>query len=284
MSTRATVSFFTRRGDGRRRFEDALLVGPYVVARPSPPASVVIDVAHPALVAVFDGMGGRPAGHRASLVAATELGVLHDAAVGRPDLFELIVETSRRLNDLAEGHPALDGMGTTVAGVEVARTSTAFNVGDSRVYGLRPPYLSPLTIDDVAPRDDGGGGLLQCLGAGRRHVEPHVVDLEEAAEAVMLLCTDGLYRHCSTSDLEGALQGRRPIDVIYEMAQGAQDDIAAALVHVVTTTPAPYAAPAAPPLAPEVPEDVDVRTRRRRLPRWGGRPAGPPAAEPAEPA
>jgi serine/threonine protein phosphatase PrpC len=118
-------------------------------------------------------------------------------------------------------------MGTTAAGLHLGSGSArSFNVGDSRVYVLRDGYLCQESVDDTAP----GGGLLQCLGGGLRHVRPHIGELSWSATPLALLCTDGMHRHVPAGDMEKALTSPYPIHALWELSAGARDDVSVVLV------------------------------------------------------
>ena len=114
----------------------------------------------PTMVMVADGMGGAAAGDLASAVAIDELRRtdetlaerLGDAAAGASDVLAILAgalqRANDRLNDLIDGDPQLDGMGTTVCGFVLHDDALAVvNIGDSRAYRVRDGDLSRLTHD-----------------------------------------------------------------------------------------------------------------------------------------
>jgi serine/threonine protein phosphatase PrpC len=112
----------THTGLVRRRNEDAMYVGR-------------------SLFAVADGLGGHPAGDRAS-AAAIEALPLYDHAVGPAGLPVTLGQAVRAANEALrqkiDVEPQLAGMGTTLVALLCSGSSAVLaNVGDSRAYLLR---------------------------------------------------------------------------------------------------------------------------------------------------
>lgn len=234
MTGTVRADFFTRRGNGRARLEDALFIGPLVVTRPMhAPMHVDLPIGAGLVAAVFDGMGGHAEGHRASSLAAIEL--LDLLAIGPRRLLDpvppavdaALEEAGRRIVEDATARPERASMGTTVAGCTIDDGGLrVFNVGDSRVYLSVDGYLCPHTLDHVGP----SGGLTQALGARLREITPHLADAPARAAPVALVCTDGLYRCASDAELETALQCPDPIAALWDLAQRADDDVAVIVI------------------------------------------------------
>jgi serine/threonine protein phosphatase PrpC len=112
----------THTGLVRRRNEDALYVGR-------------------SLFAVADGLGGHPAGDRAS-AAVIEALPRYDRPVGPTELLATLGQAVRAANEALrqeiEVEPQLAGMGTTLVALLCSGSSAVLaNVGDSRAYLLR---------------------------------------------------------------------------------------------------------------------------------------------------
>ena len=215
------------------------------------------------LIGVADGVGGAPAGERASLLAVGTLkafiqeessGLLRP---GRPDAE--IVETLHRglkrcqaaLADEVRRHPEYWGMATTLtAAVILWPRLFVFHLGDSRAYLLREGVLHRLTEDQTFARSLMDAGVIDSKGAERSrwkhvvwnvlggksssrdpevHPEVHVKDLH--ANDILLLCTDGLSNPLTDETIRGLLLTRgaseeicrRLTDSALEMR--AQDDV-----------------------------------------------------------
>ena len=189
------------------------------------------------LIGVADGVGGAPAGERASLLAAGTLkafiqeessGLLRP---GRPDAE--IVETLHRglrrcqaaLAEEVRRHPDYWGMATTLtAAVILWPRLFVFHLGDSRAYLLREGVLRRVTEDQTFARSLMDAGIIDSQGAERsrwKHVvwnvlggrssgrDPDVhpqVRIEELrGDDTLLLCTDGLSNPLTDETIRGLL-------------------------------------------------------------------------------
>jgi serine/threonine protein phosphatase PrpC len=177
------------------------------------------------LLGVADGVGGAPAGERASLLAVRTLKafITEESSrllqTGHKDA-EIVETFSRGLrrcqSALAEEvsrHPEYRGMGTTLtAAVVLWPRLYVFHMGDSRAYLLRDGMLRRLTQDQTYARTLMDAGVLDAgtasrsrwkhvvwnvlggrKGSGRDpevHPAVHIEDLRGGD--LLLLCTDGL--------------------------------------------------------------------------------------------
>ena len=183
---RMQVAARTELGHVRTRNEDALLVA-----------------GEDGLVAVFDGLGGHPAGDVASATAAASL---RDSGLGAASSAEDLVAALQAAHDAvgaaADGDPGRTGMATTAVVATLAGgTALVAHVGDSRAY-LRD---GDGRLEQVT-RDHGMGGYItQALGLDRG-VDPDVVELATPPASRLLLCSDGLSNMVDAVDI-GALLG-----------------------------------------------------------------------------
>ncbi len=155
----------TDRGLGRPSNQDAAYVG-------SAPGAEVLAVA--------DGMGGAPAGDRASalVIAAFE----RAPGAGEPPeryLRDAVERGRLAVEGELEMHPERAGMGSTVVAALVrGREAWIAHVGDSRAYLWRDGDLRRLTEDHSAAAEAVRGGRLDPLAARAsplRHVLTRVV-------------------------------------------------------------------------------------------------------------
>jgi serine/threonine protein phosphatase PrpC len=170
------------------------------------------------LFAVADGIGGGPAGDRASALAVETLREFVRKTVSQPELMRRIdpVEVLRKgvircheeiLADV-EAHPELFGMGTTLtAALVLWPTVWVVHAGDSRCYRLRGQTLERLTLDHTLVQKFTDEGILNAETARRskwRHalwnhlgkrsgpVDPEVVSADLRDGDALLLTTDGV--------------------------------------------------------------------------------------------
>lgn len=180
------VAARTEVGHVRARNEDAFLVG-----------------GEERVLAVFDGLGGHPAGDVASAAAAESVRASGaKAAVSADDLVAALHTAHEAVLTAAAEDPARTGMATTAVVATVGDGSVRLaHVGDSRAYLLDADgHLAQVTQDHGM-----GGYITQALGLDRG-VEPDLVELGTPAGSRLLLCTDGLSNMVDGPDI-GALLG-----------------------------------------------------------------------------
>src|SRR5262245_13225871 len=170
------------------------------------------------LFAVADGIGGGPAGDRASALAIQTMREFVRRTAAQPEVMEkvdpaeLLTKGILRCHEeiLAdvEAHPRLFGMGTTLtAALVIWPRVWVVHAGDSRCYLLRDSRLEPLTVDQTMVRRMAEKGILTLEAARRsrwRHalwnhlgktngpIEPNAVSAELSLGDALLLTTDGI--------------------------------------------------------------------------------------------
>lgn len=161
---------------------------------------------------VADGVGGHMGGEVASALAVETV----REVIGHPKardfqpkqvLMQAYEEASHRIFDRAAQETRLNGMGTTMV-MGYVRDSHIYiaNVGDSRAYLFRKPYVWQLTEDHSLINEQVRLGLLteeqahKVIGKNvitrsvgfERDVFPDVIEREISAGDVYIFCSDGL--------------------------------------------------------------------------------------------
>lgn len=213
-----------------------------------------------ALLAVADGMGGRPAGDVASAMAIERL----LSRLQEPDRQQalddgqragLLGEAMHALNrDVfqAASKPETRGMGTTLTVAMVAASSLAIgHVGDSRAYLLRGGQLHQPTADhnwaeeeirrgnldrDAARTHPGRNMLTRAIGTSPQ-VEVDVLVLQVQAEDTILLCSDGLHGLVSDEEIAKVLQEQTPPEAAKTLVnkaneQGGHDNVTVVIARM----------------------------------------------------
>jgi serine/threonine protein phosphatase PrpC len=246
---RIRAAVLTHQGALRPDNEDTIALGRWVRNAPmATPESFEHEVENgmPLLALVADGMGGHAAGEVASRLVAECLVEQAARVVDEATLAALLLTVNDRLFALMRERPALNGMGTTVAGVAVLPTGClVFNVGDSRVYRIAAAGLEQLSTDDTpGPKLAGGRTaaltshlITQTLG-GHYHDEivPHVLREPQDGQQRYLICSDGVSDLLSRSEMEALLApgAATTVGALFEaaMARGGRDNVSLVLLEV----------------------------------------------------
>ena len=213
------------------------------------------------IFAVADGVGGAEAGEVASQTAVDVLDEafrhrLHDGE-DIEDLMELAIQRANSsIHQMAAEHPRFAMMATTVVALHLEGLRATFgHVGDSRLYRLTPQgQLLRETQDHSIVEEEVRAGRMtpeQAANHPSKNVISRALGAESSVEVDMktieiedgtsfLLCTDGITRHISDSELRDLLVSGRPVDqVCADMKQrcyerGAEDNLTAVIVQVGT--------------------------------------------------
>lgn len=201
------------------------------------------------LLAVCDGVGGRPAGEVASALALSHLArELEEAADGCPRrmVFGMAVEAvNRAVWEKAHEDPRLEGMATTLtAAVVCRRRAVIAHVGDSRAYVLRRGKIRQITRDQSYVQSLVAAGalteeeaasspyrrvILQAIGRKKKiDVALDALDLEDGDTIV--LCTDGLSEKVSAEEMSTSFAKRDFPDAVRSLValaneRGGEDNI-----------------------------------------------------------
>lgn len=230
------LSICARTDNGRKRphNEDAFLVGGVVENK----SSLILEVPMDSgaintggiLAAVADGMGGYNAGEIASTTALrvffselmSEVACEIDEEKIPEFLKKAVAKAHEKLGMLGKEHPALSGMGTTLAGVFFIRDKLhIFHAGDSRVYRFRYNAFVRLTKDHSlvqALMNTGHISEAEAMTHPDRNVITNSVGGNGSCflectdkygyfeDDVFLVCSDGLTGMLTDAVIEAVLQ------------------------------------------------------------------------------
>ncbi|MDT3686256.1 MAG: protein phosphatase 2C domain-containing protein [Pseudorhodoplanes sp.] len=238
MTPVAHVCAFTHRGRVRAQNEDTIVVGGWVSpAEMDAPRTFRHPISAPLLCAVADGMGGHLAGEVASRHVGRRLADTGEYLVTAQRLRATLSRVNNELYEMMEKDQDLAGMGTTVAGLVLARPLLWVNIGDSRIYRAGEDGLSQLSIDDTPP-GPRTGRITQSLGAGDPDwpLHPHFGEEALSVPARFLLCSDGLTDTLSDEEIADCLalpDGEAVLQLFdHAMRAGGTDNVSIVLVRV----------------------------------------------------
>ena len=201
---------------------------------------------------VADGVGGHMGGEVASALAVETV----REVIGHPKardfqpkqvLMQAYEEASHRIFDRAAQETRLNGMGTTMV-MGYVRDSHIYiaNVGDSRAYLFRKPYVWQLTEDHSLINEQVRLGLLteeqahKVIGKNvitrsvgfERDVFPDVIEREISAGDVYIFCSDGLSGMITDAKilqimLDHPIEKTTEILIQQALAHGGEDNVTA---------------------------------------------------------
>ncbi|MBC7752820.1 MAG: Stp1/IreP family PP2C-type Ser/Thr phosphatase [Moraxellaceae bacterium] len=201
---------------------------------------------------VADGVGGHMGGEVASVLAVETV----REVIGHPKardfqpkqvLMQAYEEASHRIFDRAAQETRLNGMGTTMV-MGYVRDSHIYiaNVGDSRAYLFRKPYVWQLTEDHSLINEQVRLGLLteeqahKVIGKNvitrsvgfERDVFPDVIEREISAGDVYIFCSDGLSGMITDAKilqimLDHPIEKTAEILIQQALAHGGEDNVTA---------------------------------------------------------
>lgn len=185
----------------------------------------------PLLVAIADGVGGRPMGQWAARTALTTLETEKLDENTPQAVASVIARASRALSERA-GNGA--GPATTLAGIAVTEDALLrFHVGDSRIYELSENSVHSISNDHRSRGD--GRSITRYLGSDA-HAIPSIVAMAMPFNSTYLISSDGFHSFLRESDLLLVAEIDPPLalETLFSMAleNGSDDNLSAIIVKI----------------------------------------------------
>ncbi len=206
---------------------------------------------------VADGMGGHSGGEVASAMAVEVLEECLLAENAKQKSPREIIqhgyeEASRRIFDKASNeNPELLGMGTTMVMAYIRDKHIYIgNVGDSRCYLFKKPYIWQITEDHSLINEQLRAGIMseeqirQMIGKNvitrsvgfEREVYPDVIEREIIPGEIYLLCSDGLSGLVNDHKISEILAQNTPDKAVQKcveqaLANGGHDNVTVMIVQ-----------------------------------------------------
>lgn len=225
MNSSIQIAAYSHTGLYRKRNEDSLLVSDQVIsgAVMDNPRLILTDTI-PVIFAVADGLGGCVAGDIASREVLRFMAGIIPTPANENELLNCITAATENLDRIARENPALDGLGTTLAGVLVTNEDVFFfSCGDSRVYYRFPGKkdLQLMTKDHSIIQEMIDAGTLHekdarshpfghvitsCLSGGKvaRIPDIRISKTERVSGSRIVACTDGIWDYGGEKFLQAA--------------------------------------------------------------------------------
>ena len=201
-------------------------------------------------VAVCDGVGGELFGKEA---AETVAGVFSRLCTAFPTV-DAVNESVKKANDAVTDAQKMSfahsRMSTTIAGFYINGDDfIAFNVGDSRIYRYRQPYIAQISKDhsmrqaqiDLGCAPKPGQEYVLTRYIGGTHAIPEIVDGTGKVfeNDCYILCTDGVWGMLDSDDFEKILgqndKTENACQALIDLAlkKGSTDNLSAIVVRRV---------------------------------------------------
>jgi len=180
------------------------------------------------LVAVCDGVGGEAYGNEAADIVVD----IFSRLSGTPLTVDIINEHITKANETVIAAQKTDlkhsKMSTTIAGLYINGDDfIAFNVGDSRIYRYRSPYISQVSKDHSIRQEQIDLGLepkpgQECVITryiGGKNATPEIIDGIGRVfdNDVYILCSDGVWGVLTDDDFENLLSQGLSVEKSCEM-------------------------------------------------------------------
>jgi serine/threonine protein phosphatase PrpC len=163
---------------------------------------LTLDATMPHVIAVADGIGGRPAG---ALAAATVVAAVSSALDNDPPnaLVAALGDARGRLAAIETRDSATRGLGSTLIAMRWSPSHdvNVVQVGDSLAFRFVDEYLGSLTSPHREESGDEAGRLTEWVGAvAPRSPLPTLLSLRSRGGARIVLCTDGVWEPLQSRD------------------------------------------------------------------------------------
>lgn len=229
-------------GVGSKENDDRVVIGDRVVDNGTFSKQMPI-----AFAAVCDGVGGELFGNEAAQIVAA---CFSEAVPETLDIAQIAQRTelaNARVLAAQKQDRFHAKMASTVAGIVVnGNDCIAFNVGDSRVYRYRAPYIAQLTTDHsveeemralgLEPKEEQAHIITRFMGS--KAVKPDIIDGTNKAFAddMYIICSDGVSDVIDDIELEEFLSKDLSLEdmckeiVAAAIAKGSEDNLSVILI------------------------------------------------------
>ena len=200
------------------------------------------------LFVVCDGVGGEAFGHEAAEITTKIFSDISNAELSIDVINENIKKANEAILFVQRKDTAHSRMCTTIAGLYLNNNDfIAFNVGDSRIYRYRTPYIMQLSTDHsvwqeqinlgLEPKPEHRNIITRYIGGSS--YEPAIIDGKGKVfdNDIFVICSDGVWDLLEHDDFENALSSDRPLNVICKilvdlaLQKGTNDNLSIIIVR-----------------------------------------------------
>lgn len=200
------------------------------------------------LFVVCDGVGGEAFGYEAAEITTKIFSAITNSEITIDVIKENIKKANEAVLSAQKKDTAHSRMCTTIAGLYINDNNfIAFNVGDSRIYRYRNPYIMQLSTDHsvwqeqislgLKPRQEHKSTITRYIGG--TSYEPAIVDGKDKCymNDIFVICSDGVWGVLEHDDFENALSIDKPLNEIcnilieLSLQKGSDDNLSIIIVR-----------------------------------------------------
>lgn len=203
------------------------------------------------VVAIADGVGGRPDGAFASNYILNELAKIQETDY-QPLILDKIHKAHQKLRMESINRNITDSATTLTLLTALNEYITIYHVGDTRVYKLTPTKLIQLTSDQTKLQKTindlpifnpvkkylpNNNVLLEAMGAKEELPSVDIIKTTIEPNDILLLTSDGIHDYLSKMEIERILRKYKSIKTIVKklisgaLAHSSKDNMTAIGIH-----------------------------------------------------
>lgn len=213
------IAYISDKGLVRKENDDRVMVNGTVISSGRYSSTSEDNI----LVVLCDGVGGEKHGNEAADIVAQSFKTMKATSLDGSNIQGYIDSINEKVVVAQHTDPEHSQMATTVAGIAINGNGFfIFNVGDTRVYRFRRPYISQLSTDHSLAHENSIIGVETT--EGQKHVitryiggQRAIASLYDGAESIgendiFILCSDGVWDVVSDPEIEDVLSSADSTD------------------------------------------------------------------------
>ena len=201
------------------------------------------------LVVVCDGVGGESFGNEAAETATALFSEKSDQELTKTEIENHIITVNNAIIHAQKKTPQHAKMATTIAGLYINNNDfITFNIGDSRIYRYRSPYIMQISTDhslrqqqiDMGDEPTPGSESTITRYLGGNNAKPSITEGKGRilSNDIFVLCSDGVWGSLENEDFEQILTTDESLEtkcqtlVSQALQNGSTDNLSVIIVEV----------------------------------------------------
>ena len=188
------------------------------------------------LTIVCDGVGGEAFGNEAAEMVTDVFSRISGSKINVDIINDYIAKANEAVINAQKKDESHSRMTTTIAGLYINENDfISFNVGDSRVYRYRSPYIMQLSTDHSLPEKTNV--ITRYIGGD--YAEADIVEGKSRVfdKDIYVLCSDGVWGSLKNEDFENELLQKSGLEekcqslVKLALEKGSRDNLSIIIIR-----------------------------------------------------